>query len=220
MARSNRLAKETSPYLLQHAHNPVDWYPWGDEAFDEARRRNKPVLLSIGYSSCHWCHVMERECFDDDGIAALMNDLFVSIKVDREERPTSTTSTCARPAPDRPRRLAAHGVSHPRPKALSRRNVFPADRSARIVGFPRVLRAVAQAYHERPDDVARSTNDLEGIASTEKPGPTAAALDPTLPPPVPPTRSFGTSIATTAASAARRSFLTGRSSRCSCAGTQ
>jgi uncharacterized protein YyaL (SSP411 family) len=84
---ANRLAAETSPYLLQHAHNPVDWYPWGPEAFDLARSLDKPVLLSVGYSACHWCHVMERESFEDDDIAALMNRLFVSIKVDREERP-------------------------------------------------------------------------------------------------------------------------------------
>ncbi len=83
----NRLAGETSPYLRQHAKNPVDWYPWGDEAFAYARREDKPILLSIGYSACHWCHVMAHESFEDERIAALMNDLFVNIKVDREERP-------------------------------------------------------------------------------------------------------------------------------------
>src|SRR6184192_488271 len=84
---ANRLAKEKSPYLLQHAHNPVDWYPWGEEAFEKARREDKPVFLSIGYSSCHWCHVMERESFESEEVAALLNERFVSIKVDREERP-------------------------------------------------------------------------------------------------------------------------------------
>src|SRR5881398_3167233 len=83
----NRLANETSPYLLQHAHNPVDWYPWGEEAFARARAENRPILLSVGYSSCHWCHVMERESFENDDVAALMNRHFVSVKVDREERP-------------------------------------------------------------------------------------------------------------------------------------
>ncbi len=83
----NRLKNEQSPYLLQHAHNPVDWYPWGEEAFEKARRENKPVFLSIGYSACHWCHVMARECFEDADVAALLNKDFVSIKVDREERP-------------------------------------------------------------------------------------------------------------------------------------
>src|SRR3954466_10196335 len=84
---TNRLAKETSPYLLLHAHNPVDWYPWGPEAFARAKAEKKPIFLSIGYSSCYWCHVMERECFMDPAIAQLLNDKFVSIKVDREERP-------------------------------------------------------------------------------------------------------------------------------------
>src|SRR5689334_19046301 len=83
----NRLAAEHSPYLLQHAHNPVDWFPWGPEAFEKARTENKPIFLSIGYSTCHWCHVMERESFENDEIAALLNREFVSIKVDREERP-------------------------------------------------------------------------------------------------------------------------------------
>jgi uncharacterized protein YyaL (SSP411 family) len=84
---SNRLIHETSPYLLQHAHNPVDWYPWGLEALETARQENKPMLLSIGYSACHWCHVMAHESFENEAIAALMNELFVNIKVDREERP-------------------------------------------------------------------------------------------------------------------------------------
>ena len=84
---TNRLILETSPYLLQHAHNPVDWHAWGDEAFDEARRLRRPVFLSIGYSTCHWCHVMEGESFEDEEIAAVMNAHYVCIKVDREERP-------------------------------------------------------------------------------------------------------------------------------------
>src|SRR3990170_3918518 len=83
----NRLASERSPYLLQHAHNPVDWYPWGEEAFEAARRENKPVFLSVGYSTCHWCHVMERESFEDEEVAELINRHFIAIKVDREERP-------------------------------------------------------------------------------------------------------------------------------------
>src|SRR5690348_10373551 len=87
----NRLAQESSPYLRQHQHNPVDWYPWGDEALARARREDKPILLSIGYSACHWCHVMERESFENPAIAALMNAQFVNIKVDREERPDLDT---------------------------------------------------------------------------------------------------------------------------------
>src|ERR1700744_6653689 len=83
----NRLAQETSPYLLQHAENPVDWYPWGDEALARAREEDRPLLVSIGYSACHWCHVMAHESFEDPEIAAVMNERFVNIKVDREERP-------------------------------------------------------------------------------------------------------------------------------------
>jgi uncharacterized protein YyaL (SSP411 family) len=84
---TNRLIDETSPYLRQHAHNPVDWYPWGPAALERAREEDKPIFLSIGYSACHWCHVMERESFENEDIAAVMNRLFVNIKVDREERP-------------------------------------------------------------------------------------------------------------------------------------
>ena len=84
---ANHLASETSPYLLQHAHNPVDWWPWGEEALAKARAEEKPILLSIGYAACHWCHVMERESFEDEATAAQMNEHFVCIKVDREERP-------------------------------------------------------------------------------------------------------------------------------------
>ena len=87
MEHCNRLAQEKSPYLLQHAHNPVNWFPWGGEAFEKARREEKPVFLSIGYSTCHWCHVMERESFEDSEVAALLNRAFISVKVDREERP-------------------------------------------------------------------------------------------------------------------------------------
>src|SRR6516164_7717863 len=84
---TNRLINETSPYLLQHAHNPVDWYPWGEEALQKAQQEDKPILLSVGYSACHWCHVMEHESFENEDIAKLLNRDFVSIKVDREERP-------------------------------------------------------------------------------------------------------------------------------------
>src|SRR3954467_11288979 len=86
-AKPNHLINEKNPYLLQHAHNPVDWYPWGSEAIEKARREDKPILVSIGYSTCHWCHVMERESYEDAGIADLMNRYLVNIKVDREERP-------------------------------------------------------------------------------------------------------------------------------------
>ena len=84
---ANRLSHEKSPYLLQHAHNPVDWFPWGTEALEKSQREDKPIFLSIGYSACHWCHVMERESFENPEAAALLNQYFVCIKVDREERP-------------------------------------------------------------------------------------------------------------------------------------
>src|SRR3712207_7276467 len=90
---ANRLAQETSPYLLQHKDNPVDWYPWGEEAFARARAEDKPVLVSIGYAACHWCHVMERESFEDPQAAAAMNEALVCVKVDREERPRSEEHT-------------------------------------------------------------------------------------------------------------------------------
>jgi uncharacterized protein YyaL (SSP411 family) len=182
MVRSNRLANETSPYLLQHAHNPVEWYPWGDEAFERARREDKPVLLSIGYSACHWCHVMERECFDDPDIAALMNDLFVSIKVDREERPDVDDvymkavqlligrggwPLTAFLTPDR---RPFHGGTY----------FPPVDRHG-MPGFPRVLRAVAEAYRDRRAEVVRATQDLmAGVATLDAAAPTAT-LDATLP---------------------------------------
>src|SRR3954451_19834743 len=87
VSRENRLAGETSPYLLQHKHNPVDWWPWGTNALATAKSLNKPILLSVGYAACHWCHVMAHESFEDEATAQVMNDLFVNIKVDREERP-------------------------------------------------------------------------------------------------------------------------------------
>ena len=183
MAPPNRLAGETSPYLLQHAHNPVEWYPWGDEAFARARSEDKPILLSIGYSACHWCHVMERECFDDPAIAALMNELFVSIKVDREERPDVDDvymkavqvligrggwPLTAFLTPDR---QPFHGGTY-----------FPPTDRHGLPGFPRVLRAVARAYHEKPDDVARATRDIvAGVDRLEGDDTPAGELDPSLP---------------------------------------
>lgn len=95
----NRLAAESSPYLRQHADNPVDWQPWGEAAFAEARERGVPLLLSVGYSTCHWCHVMAHESFEDTATASYMNEHFVNVKVDREERPTWTPCTWPPPRP-------------------------------------------------------------------------------------------------------------------------
>ena len=141
--KTNRLAGETSPYLLQHATNPVDWYPWGSEALARSKAENKPIFLSIGYSACHWCHVMERESFENPDIAALMNEHFVNIKVDREERPGPRPDLhVGRDGDDRARRLADVGVPHARAQAVLRRHVFSAVRLAGHGRFsPRSRRA-------------------------------------------------------------------------------
>ncbi len=164
---TNRLAKETSPYLLQHAHNPVDWYPWGEEAFAKAKAENKPILLSVGYSACHWCHVMEHESFEDEKIASLMNDLFVNIKVDREERPDVDE-------------IYMHAVQMltgrggwpmtmfltPDAEPFYGGTYFPPVDRHNLPAFPRVLLGVAQAYRDKPDEVAKSTRQI--LANLEK----------------------------------------------------
>ncbi len=124
---ANALARETSPYLLQHRDNPVDWVPWGDDALRRAREEDRPLLVSIGYSACHWCHVMEHESFEDAEIAALMNEHFVCVKVDREERPDVDAALHGGgPGDDRPGRLAAERLPHPRSGPLLRRHLLPA----------------------------------------------------------------------------------------------
>ena len=160
----NRLALETSPYLRQHAENPVNWYPWGEEALATSRTLDRPILLSIGYSACHWCHVMERESFEDDRIAALMNDLFVNIKVDREERPDldeiymaavqAMTGSGGWPmtvflTPDL--RPFYGGTYYP-----------PQDRHGRP-GFPRVLTAVADHYRNHRDRIEQQAGRLLAV---------------------------------------------------------
>jgi len=156
MGHENRLARETSPYLLQHAHNPVDWYPWSEEAFQKARRENKPILLSIGYSACHWCHVMERESFENEKIAALMNESFVCIKVDREERPDLDEIYM-----NAVQLLTGRGgwpmtmFLTPAGEPFYGGTYFPPDDRQGMPGFPRVLLGVAQAYRERPADVQK-----------------------------------------------------------------
>ena len=162
---TNRLINETSPYLLQHAHNPVDWYPWGEEALEKAKREDKPVLLSVGYSACHWCHVMERESFENEDTAAIMNQHFVSIKVDREERPDidniymqavqALTGQGGWPmtvflTPDgRP----FHGGTY----------FPPGDRrygQQLMPGFPRILLSMADAYQNRRPDVEEQATQV------------------------------------------------------------
>ena len=125
----NRLAQEPSPYLLQHAHNPVDWYPWGEEAFTRSREQDRPIFLSIGYSTCHWCHVMEHESFESDEIAEVLNTQFVPIKVDREERARRRPGLHdLRAGHDRVGRLADERVADAGPAAVLRRHVLPRRR--------------------------------------------------------------------------------------------
>jgi len=158
---TNRLIHETSPYLLQHAHNPVDWYPWSEEAFAQARLENKPLLLSIGYSACHWCHVMEHESFENEAIAKLMNENFVSIKVDREERPDLDQIYM-----NAVQMMTQHG-GWPMTVFLTPDGIpfyggtyFPPEDRYNMPGFPRILLSVAQAYRDQPDEVTRTAAAL------------------------------------------------------------
>ncbi|HKS28541.1 MAG TPA: thioredoxin domain-containing protein [Pyrinomonadaceae bacterium] len=160
---TNRLVKETSPYLLQHAHNPVDWYPWGEEALAKAKSEDKPILLSIGYSACHWCHVMERESFENEEIARLMNDNFINIKVDREERPDLDQIYM-----NAVQLMTRHG-GWPMTVFLTPEGVpfyggtyFPPEDRYNMPGFPRILTAIAEAYRTRPDEVTETAVSMLG----------------------------------------------------------
>src|SRR5215218_1049001 len=167
----NHLINETSPYLLQHAHNPVDWYPWGEEAFEKARRENKPVLLSIGYSACHWCHVMAHESFENEDIAQLMNEHFINIKVDREERPDLDQIYMNAV------QMMTHHGGWPMTVFLTPDGVpfyggtyFPPQDRYNMPGFPRVLIGVAEAYRDRKDDIletgASLVNELQRLSAS------------------------------------------------------
>ncbi|MFN2470387.1 MAG: thioredoxin domain-containing protein [Gaiellaceae bacterium] len=157
----NRLRTETSPYLLQHADNPVDWYAWSDEAFERAREEDKPVLLSIGYSACHWCHVMAYESFEDDETAALMNELFVNVKVDREERPDVDSLYM-----DAVVALTGHGgwpmtvFLTPDGEPFYGGTYYPPEPRHGMPAFREVLTAVAEAYRDRRGAVAQSARQL------------------------------------------------------------
>jgi uncharacterized protein len=159
----NRLASETSPYLLQHAHNPVDWHPWGPEALDEARAQDRPIFLSIGYAACHWCHVMERESFENPEIAALMNEHFVSIKVDREERPDlDDVYMAAVQAMTGSGGWPMNVFLTPDLRPFFGGTYFPPDDRHGMAGFPRVLAAVADAYRSRRAEVEQQAGILAG----------------------------------------------------------
>ena len=158
---SNRLIDETSPYLLQHAENPVDWYPWGDEALSRARDEDRPILLSIGYSACHWCHVMERESFENPDIAAAMNEHFVNIKVDREERPDldavyMEAVQMMTGSGGWPMTVFLTPEGHP----YYGGTYFPPEDRPGMPGFPRLLAAASQAYHTNKGEIDRVTRQL------------------------------------------------------------
>ena len=157
----NRLANETSPYLLQHANNPVDWYPWGEEALQRSKNEDKPILLSIGYSACHWCHVMERESFEDEATALLMNEYFVSIKVDREERPDLDAVYM-----EAVQMLTGSGgwpmtvFLTPEGKPFYGGTYFPPVDRFNMPGFPRLLESVARSYRDSRSEIDRVTNQI------------------------------------------------------------
>ena len=173
----NRLVHEKSPYLLQHAHNPVDWYPWGDEAFARAKGEKKPVFLSIGYSTCHWCHVMAKESFEDRGVAALLNREFVSIKVDREERPDIDSvymGICQQMTGQR--RLAAHDCHDRGKKAVLCRHLFPEGEPCRACPASWTFSGeILTLWHGRQDELYRAAEEITRLA---RPGPVLPAGDP------------------------------------------
>src|ERR1700685_2263939 len=164
----NRLAEETSPYLLQHADNPVDWYPWGEMALARAKREHKPILLSIGYSACHWCHVMAHESFEDPTTAALMNALFVNIKVDREERPDI----------DHLYMSALHALGEqgggpltmflaPDGSPFWGGTYFPPEPRWGRPSFRQVLQGVAAAYRTGAEAVVKNTEALRRVLTNQ-----------------------------------------------------
>ncbi|MBU2608434.1 MAG: thioredoxin domain-containing protein, partial [Chloroflexi bacterium] len=171
---TNHLAGETSPYLLQHADNPVDWYPWGDEALSRARAEDKPILLSIGYSACHWCHVMAHESFENQETASLMNEHFINIKVDREERPDLDTIYM-----QAVQAITGRGgwpltvFLTPEAKPFFGGTYFPPEDRFGMAGFPRVIQAVADTYHNRRPEIDKTTEELFAALSSEKAAPLA-----------------------------------------------
>jgi uncharacterized protein YyaL (SSP411 family) len=165
----NRLAQETSPYLLQHANNPVDWYPWGPEALDRARQEDKPILLSIGYAACHWCHVMAHESFEDPRIAQLMNEKFINIKVDREERPDIDSIYM-----QAVQALTGHGgwpmtmFLTPFGEPFYGGTYYPPEERQGMPSFTRILNAVSEAYQTKPDSVAHTSQKVREIYDVAK----------------------------------------------------
>jgi uncharacterized protein YyaL (SSP411 family) len=173
-AHTNRLIHTTSPYLLQHAHNPVDWFPWGDEAIQTARRLNKPIFLSVGYSTCYWCHVMERQSFENEAIAAEMNEQFVCIKVDREERPdVDQLYMTAVQVLTRQGGWPMSVFLTPELKPFFGGTYFPPTDGYGRPGFPRVLNSISSTYHAKREQVEKSADEivriLRQVAEPRKP---------------------------------------------------
>jgi hypothetical protein len=177
----NRLIHETSPYLLQHANNPVDWYAWGPEALERSRTEDKPILLSIGYSACHWCHVMERESFENQAIAALMNQNFINIKVDREERPDLDAVYM-----EAVQMLTGSGgwpmtvFLTPQGKPFYGGTYFPPVDRMNMPGFPRLLQSISEAYQTNRGEIERVTGQVVeqmGRANQLEPGVTPLSAD-------------------------------------------
>jgi uncharacterized protein len=157
----NRLANESSPYLLQHAHNPVDWYPWGDEAFEKAKKENKPVLVSIGYAACHWCHVMERESFESHEVATLMNERFINIKVDREERPdVDHIYMDAVQAIEGSGGWPLNVFLTPERKPFYGGTYFPPKRAFNRASWTEVLTAISSAFREKRNEIEQQASNL------------------------------------------------------------
>jgi uncharacterized protein len=178
-AYTNRLAKESSPYLLQHAHNPVDWFPWGDEAFAKARKENKPIFLSIGYSTCHWCHVMERESFENESIAAVLNEHFVAIKVDREERPdVDQVYMAAVQAMTRRGGWPLSVFLTPDLEPFWGGTYFPPEDHGGGAGFRSILLEISRAWKEDRDRLLEHASRLTAALSTRRnAGPGSLDLD-------------------------------------------
>src|SRR5213083_1531251 len=175
---ANRLARETSPYLLQHAQNPVEWFPWGEEAFARAREEDRAVLVSIGYSACHWCHVMERESFEDETTAQLMNERFVSVKVDREERPDVDAVYM-----DAVVALTGQGgwpmtvFLTPGGEPFFGGTYYPPEPRHGMPAFQQVLVAIAEAYKTQRDDVGKQAAALvESLRHSSQVAPSSEPL--------------------------------------------
>src|SRR6516225_3332853 len=175
----NRLINETSPYLLQHAHNPVDWYAWNSEALERAAKEDKLILLSIGYSACHWCHVMEHESFENPAIAKLMNDNFISIKVDREERPDldqiyMTAVQMMTGSGGWPLTVFLLPSGEP----VFGGTYFPPDDRYNRPGFMRLLQVIAEAYRTQRGEIVNNAKQFrEQLAQQSVPKPDGVRID-------------------------------------------